>query len=1010
MSLPCPKIDDRTFNDIVEEAKKKIPKLCPSWTDFNPSDPGVTLVELMAWMTEMIIYRLNRVPEKNYLKFLELMGISLTPPQPAKTWVVFTPAAGTPAERLGVISEGVKVSTKQTKDEPVVFETRESLNLTNASVKRIISVHSDDTGQKVHTDLTHIIGDDTGSAQAPFEGSYVPAPHMLYLGYSDIGDIAPADQLKCRFRINIAFEKASNFEVGLEWEYWDGQQWSIVNGLIDGTDGLCVDGDVIFDPLPFIKQTELYGIQALWIRARHLAGYDLPRFTNITKSIEFKPDHRLVPDKGFINAEASVYLPIDFAREFYPFGKTPVTNAMLYLACWAFSLNTKVLIKVNLSKHYEETDIKTIKKLKIHWQYYSRSGDWKLLGIVGPNANFIVSNYDFQDGTKAFTDNGTISFHCPTDIATYLLQGEENFWIRATIAEGDYSADEPDSPARDNYPTEEHYAPIINRLFVSFEEEPKTFDHYLAYNDFAFEELTSAIDEGTPIEPFKIDPDEDPAFYLAFASPLSSKLHRIYFHLDGDEATIGSPVVVWEYFGRNGWQALSNVAREDEIEKDSSIWKELKVFKDTTKSLSQSGAIEFIASEEWDSKEIFETEGYWLRARFKGGTSVKIPRLIGVHLNATEVIQAVSYRGEILGSSSGGPYQMVQFNQTPVLPNPKIIIKEREKPSDDEIHEFRNTLRDDVIEEIDPKTKRVKALWVRWHEVENFFMSRPDSRHYTLDLFQGTVNFGDGLRGMIPPQGIDNIKGEVYYVGGGAKGNVGKGTITLMEQTIPFVQSVTNPYSAGGGADAETLEDAKLRGPWTLKHRYRAVTTEDFEWLAKESTGEVAKARCFTDGDVIKVMIIPKGDANKLQPSAMLVQHVRDYLDKRRLVTCRLQVNGPGYVDITVEAEVAVLTQKFHASLIVSMEREMETTLRRFFHPLIGGPRGGGWPMGRTVHISELFYLLESFDGVDYVDKISLLDSSGEYKEKVSMKDENDNIYLPYLKEVNIKVIKTTGD
>ena len=77
MALPVPNLDDRTFQDLVNEARRRIPMYCPEWTDHNLSDPGITLIELFAWMTEQIIYRLNKVPDKNYVKFLELMGIKL---------------------------------------------------------------------------------------------------------------------------------------------------------------------------------------------------------------------------------------------------------------------------------------------------------------------------------------------------------------------------------------------------------------------------------------------------------------------------------------------------------------------------------------------------------------------------------------------------------------------------------------------------------------------------------------------------------------------------------------------------------------------------------------------------------------------------------------------------------------------------------------------------------------------------------------------------------------------
>ena len=107
--IPSPNLDDRTFEDIVQEAIRLIPQYCPEWTNHNPSDPGIALIELFAWMTEMTLYRLNRVPEKNYLAFLDLMGVTLTPPQPARTVLQF--AIHPKADRV-VVPMGTRVATK----------------------------------------------------------------------------------------------------------------------------------------------------------------------------------------------------------------------------------------------------------------------------------------------------------------------------------------------------------------------------------------------------------------------------------------------------------------------------------------------------------------------------------------------------------------------------------------------------------------------------------------------------------------------------------------------------------------------------------------------------------------------------------------------------------------------------------------------------------------------------------------------------------------------------------
>ena len=86
MTLPAPNLDDRSFQDLVDEAKRMVQRRWPEWTgwtDHNVSDPGVTLIETFAFMVEQLIFRLNRVPDKNYVKFLELIGIELRPPHAA---------------------------------------------------------------------------------------------------------------------------------------------------------------------------------------------------------------------------------------------------------------------------------------------------------------------------------------------------------------------------------------------------------------------------------------------------------------------------------------------------------------------------------------------------------------------------------------------------------------------------------------------------------------------------------------------------------------------------------------------------------------------------------------------------------------------------------------------------------------------------------------------------------------------------------------------------------------
>ncbi len=133
MPLPTPNLDDLRFQkDLVDEARRRIIGYCPEWTDYNLSDPGITLIELFAWMTEKIVYRLNRVPEKNYIKFLELLGTQLQPASSARVELTFrlsTPFPINPEdETVALVPQGIEVATQQTDEEAeIIFTTDKRL-------------------------------------------------------------------------------------------------------------------------------------------------------------------------------------------------------------------------------------------------------------------------------------------------------------------------------------------------------------------------------------------------------------------------------------------------------------------------------------------------------------------------------------------------------------------------------------------------------------------------------------------------------------------------------------------------------------------------------------------------------------------------------------------------------------------------------------------------------------------------------------------------------------------
>ncbi|TFV61590.1 putative baseplate assembly protein [Mycobacterium sp. PS03-16] len=126
--LPIPRLDDRAFQDLVDDARRHIQRRCPEWSEHNISDPGITLVETVAMMLDQLIYRLNRVPDRHYLKFLELLGLELRPPGAAHGEATFWLSA--PQPQTVKVRDGIEISTDRTDvEEPVVFSTTEQLDI-----------------------------------------------------------------------------------------------------------------------------------------------------------------------------------------------------------------------------------------------------------------------------------------------------------------------------------------------------------------------------------------------------------------------------------------------------------------------------------------------------------------------------------------------------------------------------------------------------------------------------------------------------------------------------------------------------------------------------------------------------------------------------------------------------------------------------------------------------------------------------------------------------------------
>ncbi len=257
MALPPVKLDDMTFQNIVDHAKKLIPDYCPEWTDHNVSDPGVTLIELFASMTEMLLYRVNQVPEKVHRTLLELVGIQLAEPNAAFVEVTFyltEPASNaTP-----LMPKNTEVATLRTETQAAItFSTEEDIRFHPPELAYIATtaagkLHPQNAGYFIEDVL--VFGE-------------IPKPeNALYLGFAhNPGNTVIEIEVLCDTSRTYGLDTAKPPPWG--WEVWSTKalQWIPCVQENDDTGGFTWNGRVRLR-LPRMSSIKLFEQEAFWMR------------------------------------------------------------------------------------------------------------------------------------------------------------------------------------------------------------------------------------------------------------------------------------------------------------------------------------------------------------------------------------------------------------------------------------------------------------------------------------------------------------------------------------------------------------------------------------------------------------------------------------------------------------------------------------------------------------------------------------------------------------------------
>ncbi len=641
-----------------------------------------------------------------------------------------------------------------------------------------------------------------------------------------------------------------------------------------------------------------------------------------------------------------------------------------------------VIVEIDVVFDMNGTPIPEPSELYLLQLTYRAEDNWRV--VWSENKVFTSFTFADLDGTKELDKKQrpvgqrtiTIQIDPKTQLkglARHDVEGRESTWLRFELVKSSLTGQDE---KKEQHPIVPRIVGV--RLGVQSDVGAKSYDQPLpgprmaqvddrAENPRLTRSITRAVGrlgEFYPFFPFVELKDENQALYLQFNKPLPrGRRHVLHVRTRGESYLPEGVEVQWEMleaqpFGRFVWRRLHGPGEGA----------------GRPYQLTSTGTLEFPLPE----PPTPGPDGFWLRARFalpQGMSIDALPQMAPIThvlLNTVEVVNLITVRTERF-SGLGVPHQALNLRNAPVFLH-------------DLEHERSLFARPETFPDIVVYVEEPDGSVELWNRVPDsaLLTAGKDDRIFVVDATEGTLTFGNGIRGRMLPVGSANVVVDVYRAVPGARGNVAAGDINVIEGFADSVK-VENLLPASGGRDAETIDEIIRRAPSLLTSRDRAVTQTDFAIIAQEASGEVARAACDgrmgADGKV-EVVVLPRRRDGESLPDPLLGtglrDHVQGYLKRRCLINVTPVVRLASFLPVDISV---TLRLRPNANLLAVREAA-QRWVEAFLDPYIGGFDGTGWPFKGTVYAQDFARMVADIPDVRHVIDVQLFDVSGEKRQR----------------------------
>ncbi len=892
-----PAMDARRPEDIMKAIEQKARIYTPEW-NYEPGvmDGGAALAMLFSQMFSETTERLNRVPYKHYIEFLNILEVSARSMTPATGMAIFELSEGN--DKRVVVKNGTQMYCDLTQeqagndDSRVIFETAGEFYATPAKLIGIYSVNpKKDIIEKLDLEQSPARFFD------PSEDRNMQR-HFFAISSSDTLLLRnPADITLRLENTSLGYlneEYISQFADPsfAQWFYYDGSRQIPFKKVFtkDGRLHLIKDNDIALMPHRLEGNPDNRE-EKLWISCE---------MTSIGRPDEIVMNRILIGSAYLHKEKQGVHISPDniYANDNsidpedggYCFGKQPMAYDCLYISsdevfskCDArvnieFSLKTVVRQigdisgqpQYNFNRKYivEKAELPVLVPdrifvSRISWEYWNGTG-WTHLKVEGDHNPF-----DGQEGTF----KKQISFQCPGDIEKSLQNSIEGYWIRARVVE-----------VENAFSTYAQIClPYVEAISLDFDYMGALKNAEAVYTQNNCEEAFHGVkDSGAPIMLYQPLKENVHSVYLAFDLPPAGYPVNLYIRTEGQSKA--GRLLSFEYLGADV--------------KAEGVWNELKVI-DRTESLEEDGIISIYAPQDFIKSTIFGQEAYWIRIVDKNlkfaQTEVSYPVVRKIIPNVVEIIQKQTILKEMFYTDLFESNKQIILANRPVL-DCQVWVNELSDISKAEMT-FLSENKPHSIDIQYNNSGQISEFWVKWERCDSFMNSDSGSRKYKLDSYEGKIAFGDGKHGKAPSAGDNATIMVNYSFGGGERGNLAQGSIEGLIVSLPYVDRVTNLEMTCGGSDQHDIKTLERVGPQRLRHRGRAVTASDFESIVLEQFSEIRDVKCVPNYNRLGqqawgyvTLVLMPFDIENRSYSLRLCKKIEQYLSNH--ISCELLEGG----------------------------------------------------------------------------------------------------------------------